>query len=76
MMRHSTSDALNRFYAGSDVDSEIEIEMDFCANVFSRQSDVVLTGEATLLKTVVSGEFLDLDIDRDDVGEYREGDCY
>ena len=67
---------LHHCFLGSDVDSEIEIEMEDCANVFAKEADVVLTGEAQLLKTVVSGEFLDLDIDRDDVGEYRESDCY
>ena len=64
------------FAPGSDVASEIEIEMEDCANVYAMESNVILTGESALIKTVVSGEFLDLDIDRDDVGEYKGSSCY
>ncbi len=56
--------------------SVIEIEVEQCANVYNSAANVALIGQATLLKTVVSGEFLDLEIDREDVGDYLEANCY
>jgi hypothetical protein len=58
------------------VHSIIEIEVEQCANVYNSAAYVALIGQATLMKTVVSGEFLDLDIDREDVGDYLEAKCY
>ncbi len=56
--------------------SVIEIEVELCANVYNSAAHVALIGQAALMKTVVSGEFLDLDIDREDVGEYLDAHCY
>jgi hypothetical protein len=56
--------------------NSIAIWMRGNANIYARKSNVVLNGASALIKTVVSGNFVDVSAGYEAVGQFLENQCY